>query len=141
MVEATARKCPLIAVHVWDLPFPPTYGGRVDPDKEALGEATKWADSLARAVADVAPRHPEVEIPARSVRGVIEDGLLQECEGAELLIVERHRDAHLASIGLGTLPRHVIEHAPCPVMITPHSETVSHSYGAGATEPKITTES
>ena len=141
VVEATARKCPLIAVHVWDLPFSPTYGGRVDPDEEELAEATRWADSfLARAVANVATRHPEVEFHARTVRGVIEDGLLQECEDAELLIVERHRDAHLASIGLGTLTRHLIDHAPCPVMITPHSETVGHSHGAGAAEPKITTE-
>jgi nucleotide-binding universal stress UspA family protein len=142
VVEATARKSPLIAVHVWDLQFSPTYGGRVDPDEEELAEATKWADSfLARAVAKVATRHSGVEFHARTVRGVVEDGLLQECAEAELLIVERHRDAHLASIGLGTLTRHLIDHAPCPVIITPHSDTVGHSYGAGATEPKITTES
>jgi nucleotide-binding universal stress UspA family protein len=142
VVEATARKCPLIAVYVWDLPFSPTYGGRVDPDDEELAEANRWADSfLARAVAKVATRHPDVEFHARTVRGVIEDGLLQECEHAELVIVERHRDAHLASIGLGALTRHLIDHAPCPVMITPHSDAMRHSYGAGATEPKITTES
>jgi hypothetical protein len=48
--------------------------------------------------------------------------LLQECEDAELLVVERHRDAQLASIGLGALTRHLIDHAPCPVMITPTSD-------------------
>jgi nucleotide-binding universal stress UspA family protein len=120
VLEAAVRKCPLTAVYVWDLPFSPTYGGRVDPDEEELAEATRWADSfLASAVADVAKLHPELELHARSVRGVTEDGLLQECEHAELLIVERHRDAHLASIGLGTLTRHLLDHAPCPVMITP----------------------
>jgi nucleotide-binding universal stress UspA family protein len=120
VLEAAVRKCPLTAVHVWDLPFSPTYGGRVDPDEEELAEATRWADSfLASAVADVAKLHPDLELHARSVRGVTEDGLLQECEHAELLIVERHRDAHLASIGLGKLTRHLLDHAPCPVMITP----------------------
>jgi nucleotide-binding universal stress UspA family protein len=142
VVEATARRCPLIAVHVWDLPFSPTYGGHVDPDEEELAEANRWADSfLARAVTKVATRHPDLEFHARTVRGVIEDGLLEECAEAELLIVERHRDAHLASIGLGTLMRHLIDHAPCPVMITPHSDAVRHSRSAGAAEPKITTES
>jgi hypothetical protein len=68
-------------------------------------------------------------------------GLLQECEDAELLIVERHRASHLASIGLGTLTRHLIDHAPCQVMITPQSDDAGHPSGAGATEPKITTES
>jgi nucleotide-binding universal stress UspA family protein len=120
VLEAAVRKCPLTAVYVWDLPFSPTYGGRVDPDEEELAEATRWADSfLASAVADVAKLHPELELHARTVRGVTEEGLLQECEHAELLIVERHRDAHLASIGLGALTRHLLDHAPCPVMITP----------------------
>ena len=120
VLEAAVRRCPLTAVYVWDLPFSPTYGGRVDPNEEELAEAARWADSfLASAVVDVAKLHPDVELHARTVRGVIEDGLLQECEHAELLIVERHRDAHLASIGLGTLTRHLLDHAPCPVMITP----------------------
>ena len=71
VAEAAARKCPLTAVSVWNLQFSPTYGGWIDPDDEELGEATKWADSLlARAVSDVARRHPDVEIHARSVRGV-----------------------------------------------------------------------
>jgi nucleotide-binding universal stress UspA family protein len=127
VAEAVARKCPLIAVYVWDLPFSPTYGGWIDPDEEELAEATKWADSLlAKAVAQVAKLHPDVEFHARTVRGVIEDGLLQEC-------------AHLASIGLGTLTRHLIDQAPCPVMITPQSDAEGHPDGAGTTETKITT--
>jgi nucleotide-binding universal stress UspA family protein len=141
VVEAAARKCPLIAVCVWDLQFSPTYGGRIDPDEEELAEAARWADSfLASAVAHVAKLHPNVEFHARSVKGVVEDGLLQECEHAELLVVERHRDAHLASIGLGTLTRHLIDQAPCPVMITPQSDAMGHPDPAGTTEPKITTE-
>jgi len=141
VAEAVARKCPLIAVYVWDLPFSPTYGGWIDPDEEELAEATKWADSLlAKAVAQVAKLHPDVEFHARTVRGVIEDGLLQECEHAELLVVERHRDAHLASIGLGTLTRHLIDQAPCPVMITPQGDAEGHPDGAGTSETKITTE-
>jgi nucleotide-binding universal stress UspA family protein len=89
----------------------------------------------------VAKLHPDLDFHARTVKGVIEDGLLRESEHAELLVVERHRDAHLASIGLGTLPRHLIDQAPCPVMITPHGDAVGHPEDAGTTEPKITTES
>ena len=79
VAEAAIRKCPLIAVYVWDLQFSPTYGGRIDPDEEELAEATSWADSLlARAVAHVAKLHPDVDFHARTVKGDIEDGLLQE---------------------------------------------------------------
>jgi len=139
VAEAAARRCPLTAVYVWDLQFSPTYGGWIDPDNEELAEATKWADSfLASAVSEVARQHPDVEIRARSVRGVIEDGLLQECANAELLVVERHRDAHLASIGLGKLTRHLIDQAPCPVMITPQSAAVDHPDDVGPPEAKIT---
>jgi nucleotide-binding universal stress UspA family protein len=127
IAEASARRCPLTAVHVWDLQFSPTFGGWVDPDGEELAAASKWADSvLADAVNAVAKSHPDVEVHARSVKGVTEDGLLAECEQAELLVVERHRDAHLASIGLGTLTRHLLDHAPCPVMVTPHSDAGDH---------------
>ena len=139
VAEAAARRCPLTAVYVWDLQFSPTYGGWIDPDDEELAEATKWADFfVASAVSEVARQHPDVEIRARSVRGVIEDGLLQECANAELLVVERHRDAHLASIGLGKLTRHLIDQAPCPVMITPPSAAVDHPDDVGTPEAKIT---
>jgi nucleotide-binding universal stress UspA family protein len=139
VAEASARKCPLTAVYVWDLQFSPTYGSRIDPDDEELAEATNWADSfLTRAVSEVARRHPDVKIHARSVRGVIEDGLLQECANAELLVVERHRDAHLASIGLGKLTRQLIDKASCPVMITPQSAAVDHPDDVGTPDPKIT---
>ena len=141
VAEAAVRKCPLIAVYVWNLQFSPTYGGGIDPDDEELAEATSWADSLlARAVAQVAKLHPDVDFHARTVKGDIAGGLLQESAHAELLMVERHRDAHLASIGLGTLIRHLIDQAPCPVMITPQSDAVGHPDGAGTTEPKISTE-
>lgn len=120
IAEAAARSCPLTAVYVWDLQFSPTFGGSIDPDDEELAEATRWADLvLARAVAAVVKDHHGVEVRALSVKGVVENALLQECEHAELLVVERHRDAQLASIGLGALTRHLIDHAPCPVMITP----------------------
>ena len=136
IAEATARKCPLTAVYVWDLQFSPTFGAGIDPDGEELADAASWADSvLAGAVSEAARAHPEIELHARSVRGAIEDALLTECENAELLVVERHRDAHLASIGLGTLTRHLLDHAPCPVMVTPHSDANDHSRSTRATEP------
>jgi nucleotide-binding universal stress UspA family protein len=123
IAEATARRCPLTAVYVWDLQFSPTFGGGIDPDAEEIAEATKWADSvLAAAVSEVPKTHPDLEFRARSVKGVVEQGLLAECEHAELLVVGRRRDAQLASIGLGTLTRHLLDHAPCPVMVTPHSD-------------------
>ena len=142
VAEAVARKCPLTAVHVWNLQFSPTYGGQIEPDEEEVEEAARWADSqLANTVAGVAKNHPDVKIHARSVKGVIEVGLLQECEHAELLVVERHRDAHRASIGLGTLTRHLMEHAPCPVMITPQSQPADYPDDDDVAEPKATAQS
>jgi len=137
LVEAAARKCPLTAVCVWDLQFSPTFGGSVEPDEEELVEAASWADLvLARAVASVVKDHPDVEVRARSVKGVVETALLQECEHAELLVVERHREAQLASIGLGALTRHLIDHAPCPVMITPRDEAADHQETASPSDPE-----
>ena len=142
VAEAAARECPLTAVYVWNLQFSPTYGSQIEPDDEEIEEATRWADSqLTHTVAKVAKNHPDLKIHARSLKGVIEVGLLQECENAELLVVERHRDAHRASIGLGSLSRHLIEHAPCPVMITPQSHAADHVDDLDPTEPQTTTQS
>lgn len=124
IAEAAARNCPLTAVCVWDLQFSPTFGGSIEPDEDELAEASRWANlALEQAVAAVVKDHRNVEVRARSVKGVIENVLLQECEHAELLVVERHREAQLASIGLGTLIRRLIDQAPCPVMVTPQSDT------------------
>jgi nucleotide-binding universal stress UspA family protein len=132
LAEATARQCPLTAVYVWDLQFSPTFGGGINPDREELADASRWADSiLADAVTAAGKSHPDVEFHARSVKGVVEDGLLAECDHAELLVAERHRDAHLASIGLGTLTRHLLDHAPCPVMVTRHSDADDHPTSTG----------
>jgi nucleotide-binding universal stress UspA family protein len=140
VAEAVARKCRLTAIYVWDLQFSPTFGGRVNPDEEELAEASRWADSfLAEAVTEIAKLHPNVALRARTVRGDIEEGLLQECKDAELLVVGRHRDAQLASIGLGALTRRLIDQAPCPVMITPQNDTTTQPPEADTTEAKTTT--
>jgi nucleotide-binding universal stress UspA family protein len=142
LAEAAARNCPLTAVCVWDLQFSPTYGGWIDPDDLELTEASAWADSLlTHAVAGVAKGYPGVQLHARSVKGVVENGLLAECEDAELLIIERHRDAHIASIGLGSLTRHLIDHAPCPVMVTPQSDTHDQLPAGHVIEPNTTAQS
>ena len=70
------------------------FGGSIEPDEEELAEANRWANlALEQAVAGLANDHPHVEVRARSVKGVVENALLQECEHAELLVVERHRQA------------------------------------------------
>jgi nucleotide-binding universal stress UspA family protein len=137
VVEAAARKCPVTAVCVWDLQFSPTFGGSIEPDEEELSEAARWSELvLAQAVASVVNDHPDVEVRARSVRGVVANALLQECEHAELLVVERHREAQLASMGLGTLTRRLIDQAPCPVMITPRSDADDHQEASAPADPE-----
>jgi nucleotide-binding universal stress UspA family protein len=140
--EAVARKSALIAVFVWDLQFSPTYGGWIEPDEEELAEATRWADSrLARTVTEVVKAHPGVEFHARTVRGAIEDGLMEESADAELLVVERHREAHRSSVGLGTLIQHLIDHASCPVMVVQHGGAHDQPETAQLTGRDITAQS
>ena len=75
------------------------------------------------------------------IDGRLEEGLLAECADAELLVVERHRDANLASIGLGALTRHLLDHAPCPVIVTPAGDAGDHLHSASATESEATQQS
>ena len=63
-----------ISPAVWDLQFSPTYGGWIDPDEEEPGGDQVGRFLLARAVADVAKLHPDVDFHARTVKASLRTG-------------------------------------------------------------------
>jgi nucleotide-binding universal stress UspA family protein len=122
--EARLRDATVVAVHVWSF-VPPTpigepgmipmpagdYAGQLDAER-AAAEA-----ELEAALADALPAEPSVAIESKLVEGDAAEGLVEAAEDADLLVVGSRGRSGIASVLLGSVSRHVVSHAPCPVVV------------------------
>ncbi|WP_433790818.1 universal stress protein [Actinoplanes sp. CA-252034] len=80
--------------------------------------ATMMVKVLDETVAEVAAQmsHP-VTVRAQVVEGHPAQALVHAAEGAELLVVGSRGHGTFASIMLGSVSQHCVQHAPCPVVV------------------------
>jgi nucleotide-binding universal stress UspA family protein len=112
--HAAARGLVLIAVHSW----------WVDPSVLALTEGAAWSpvDDDDPVVVDTllapwASRYPQVTVQRVLARGRPADVLLDAAIGAELLVVGSRGRGGFTGLLLGSVSRHVLQHASCPVAV------------------------
>jgi len=124
VAEARLRDARVVAVHVWAF-IPPTpigdpgmmpmpagdYPGQLEAER-AAAEA-----ELEGALAAAFPEGTPGEVEARLAEGDAAEALVDEAEGAELLVVGSRGRSGIASVLLGSVSRHVVSHAPCPVVV------------------------
>jgi nucleotide-binding universal stress UspA family protein len=122
--EADLRGAKIVAVHVWTF-VPPTpigepgmmpmpagdYVGQMEAERNA---AQAEVDD---ALSDVFPDGAPDDLESKLVEGDAEDGLVREAGDAELLVVGSSGRSGIASVLLGSVSRHVVSHAPCPVVV------------------------
>ncbi|WP_113699458.1 universal stress protein [Nonomuraea lactucae] len=112
--EAGIRDAPLHIVHAapsWSIdtllvPEPPGW--------EVEGEAAA-RQRLKEAEIHARVGRPRLEVSTRIVAGPAGDVLVQEGEGAQLLVVGSRGRGGFAELLLGSVSRHVATRAPCPV--------------------------
>ncbi|MFD5462167.1 universal stress protein [Kitasatospora sp. NPDC127059] len=73
----------------------------------------------ARTVEEVVGPEPPVEIRQRAIRGNAAEVLLEQARGADLLVVGSRGYGGFERALLGSVSRHCVEHAPCPVVVVP----------------------
>lgn len=124
VAEARLREARVVAVHVWTF-VPPTpigepgmiampagdYTGQLEAERSAAEAELEGA--LAEAVDTDAP----TDIERKLAEGDAGAQLVAEAEGADLLVVGWRGRAGIASVLLGSVSRHVVSHAPCPVVV------------------------
>ena len=122
--EARLRSAGLVAVHAWSfVPAQPIGdpgmlampAGDLPGQLQAEGEAAQT--SLDSAVTDALGAEPAVEVQKRLVEGDAGEVLVAESKEAELVVVGSHGRSGFKAALLGSVSRHVVDHAACPVVV------------------------
>jgi nucleotide-binding universal stress UspA family protein len=106
---------PMVVLHVWDTH--PAVVPTADDLKRWGNDARAAVES---AIAPWTDKFPDVEALALAVHARPAEGLLEEAERAQLLILGRHSRGHApAGLGLRSLTRTVMHFAQLPVAVVP----------------------
>ena len=124
--EARLRSAPLVAVHAWSFVPPQPIG---DPGMLAMpagdlpGQLGAESDA-ARIALDVAVEDvlgADAEVERKLVEGDAGEALVAESGSAQLVVVGSHGRSGFKAALLGSVSRHVANHAACPVVVVKSS--------------------
>ncbi|MFJ9697709.1 universal stress protein [Kitasatospora sp. NPDC101183] len=105
------------AVAAWEYPAFYGWGGQAVPTVETFNPEEIAGRTLAETVEKVAGAEPGVTITQNVVGGNAAQALLQAAKGAALLVVGSRGLGGFSGVLLGSVSRHLTEHAPCPVTV------------------------
>ena len=121
--EARLRATPLVVLHAWSYIPPQPLGdpglfavpvgdvpGQLEAERGVAQSALDAALANAEAVAGIA-------VERKLVEGDAGDALVAESESAQLVVVGSHGRSGLKAALLGSVSRHVVTHAACPVVV------------------------
>ena len=121
--EAKLRGARLVAVHAWSF-IPPAPMG--DPGLLAmpagdlagqLGAESDVANAILESALESLGDEPGIEVERRTVEGDAGEAIVAESKGADLVVVGSHGRSGLTAALLGSVSRHVVDHALCPVVV------------------------
>jgi len=122
--EARLRDARLVAIRAWSFVAPAPIG---DPGMLAIpasdipgaleAETNAARADLEASVQDALTGAPPVDVELRLVEGGAGEVLVSESETADLVVVGSHGRSGLKAALLGSVSRHVVDHAVCPVVV------------------------
>jgi nucleotide-binding universal stress UspA family protein len=122
--EAALRDARLVAVHAWTFvpPAPIAEPGMipipaVDLAPQLGAERAAAEAELDAAISEAFPGEPPLDIERRLAEDSAGEALVTEGKNADLLVVGSSGKSGLASALLGSVSRHVVSHARCPVVV------------------------
>ena len=123
--EARLRSAALVAVHAWS--FVAAAADRRSRDARDARRATSPVSSTPRArlrrrrstlrSRTCSARTTAVDVERKLVEGDAGEVLVAESGDADLVVVGSHGRSGLKAALLGSVSRHVVDHAACPVVV------------------------
>ncbi len=114
--EARRRDARLEVVHAWQ---PDAVGAPVISATDQRTGERRAAEVLSRSLAGIQQAWRRQPIISWSVCGRPGQALVDVAAGADLVVVGSHRRGRIRAALLGSVSRHVVDHAPCPVVVVP----------------------
>ncbi|HZR91380.1 MAG TPA: universal stress protein [Gaiellaceae bacterium] len=114
--EAKMRQLPLRVVAAWEVPAAEYIGGALLPNPDLADLARENADAALVAAVEQA-RQAGVEAEGVEVEGHPGRVLVEQAQGATLLVVGSRGRGGFASLVLGSVSQAVAHHAPCALAI------------------------
>ena len=116
--EAALRGAELRVVSAWEAPVLAQQAAMSVPDLYADLEASAETN-VAEAVARAQELQPNLACEGKVLNGRPQTVLEEEAKRAILMVVGRRGQGGVASLLLGSVSAHVVNHAPCPVTVVP----------------------
>lgn len=120
--EADRRQVPLVAAHSWWWDEANVSFARLDPDEERERVVESHRLVVAEMLAGFRDEYPDVRVTESILHGLAGTSLVQESRGAQLLVVGRRGLGGFPGLLLGSVSRHVVHHAHCPVVVVPSAK-------------------
>jgi nucleotide-binding universal stress UspA family protein len=121
--EASVRNAKLRAVAVWEIG--PTPVERF-PTLDLIEAYRSGADEAVRAAEEYLDSDwPELDGTAETWEGNPADVLISLASASDLLVVGNRGRGDVASLVLGSVSHHVVQHASCPVVVIPQLWTAT----------------
>jgi nucleotide-binding universal stress UspA family protein len=121
--EAKLRDARLVAVHAWSfVPAQPLGepGMLAMPAGDLAGQLSAESDAATTVLddaVDAASGGAGVEIEKKVVEGDPGEAIISAAADADLIVVGSHGRTGLTAALLGSVSRHVVDHAKCPVVV------------------------
>lgn len=116
--EASARNTRLVAVHTWMDPQVQAAAAGIaltEDDWQQLEE--QQMQTLAERLAGFSSRYPDVTVERVVTRDRAVRALVEQSEGAQLVVVGSHGRGGFTGMVLGSTSRALLQASPCPVMV------------------------
>jgi nucleotide-binding universal stress UspA family protein len=125
--EAGLRRASVRAVHAWMIPVVGTGEApwALAPPPSYVELSAREIEQHARAALDheveqaLARVGVVTDVERLVVEGAAGDAIIDASADAELVVVGSHGRGALATLVLGSVSHHVVQHAPCAVVVVP----------------------
>lgn len=116
--EADARGAELVAVHTWmDMQVQASLAGLSAAQQQWEVVEREQIDMLTERLAPMVEKYPNVEVRKVITRDRPVRALVENSEGAQLLVVGSHGRGGFKGMLLGSTSRALLQSAPCPMMV------------------------